>query len=434
MTIATPNLTAHPANGPRPPQLGHPVTPHPDNTERERVRRRAEIDTVMESPRTWLRRFYILVGLIALVGQTGAAVGWLDLDLKWDVLTWGAAAVAVATLEVGGIAILGYAAARRRLNERALLARAVSAGVAAFAVTINWVGHRDANGDPTIEAYFFAGMSALGYLVYLIDSEARRRDRLRELGRLPAPPPAYPLGMWLRHPAITRRARALAKANPDLGTYSSYAQAEEELRREQRNAELGTALRELLAEGGDARMAKIAALTYDLDEIAAELRARADYAGLAERLGEKLTADAVLTGTPAGGFSRGRRVAPKPEPKAEPEPGPQNKVEPKPDPEPQKKAPSNAPTSGAPGGRRDPYTHYAEQIEAVQTAIPDWRTRSKAITAEEVRTAAGASQGVALTVKYLIEAKAERDPVAAIGKLIERGVLNEDATPAAEGN
>ena len=269
------------------------------------------VELIMMGPRKWLRIFYALVGVIALVGQTMAAVDWLGVDLgegpAGRVLSYLVAGVAVATLEVGGIAILSYADARRRLNEQAFLARVLSAGVAAFAVWVNWRGHLGPGGVATVDASFFAGMSALGYLVYLISTEARRRDRLRAERKLPPTPPVYETGMWLRHPWITRRARALAKANPEWGTYKSWAAADEAYRREGRNRELAAELRSLIAEQVDPRTAEIAVKTFDLDEIAARVRAAADYDGLAAILSDKLTAERI-TGTKPD--RRGQRTGP----------------------------------------------------------------------------------------------------------------------------
>src|SRR5262245_3440141 len=80
--------------------------------------------------------FYTTVALIALVGQSLAARDWLH----WPLLF---AVPAVAALELGGIALSALADVRRRLGERALAARLLSAAVALFAVAFNWIGHHD---------------------------------------------------------------------------------------------------------------------------------------------------------------------------------------------------------------------------------------------------------------------------------------------------
>src|SRR5256885_330704 len=116
--------------------------------------------------------FYSTVALIALVGQSAAAREWLHWPL-------GFAVPAVAALELGGIALSALGEVRRRRGERALAAGMLSAAVAVFAVAFNGIGpHAPRQGA------FFAGMSALGYGVWLINAGARRRDQLRADGNL----------------------------------------------------------------------------------------------------------------------------------------------------------------------------------------------------------------------------------------------------------
>lgn len=243
--------------------------------------------------------FYASVAVLALAGQTGAAMSWLG----WPPVF---ALPAVAVVELGGIALAARADFRRRLGERALAARVLSAAVATFAVTFNWLGHGD-----HLAGGFFAGMSGLGYAVWLINSADRRRDQLRAERKLAPTPPAYGLAQWLRHPWITRRARALAKADAGLGLYGSLVKAQTQLRTERRNAALARALRRRIAAAVDPTMAEIAVLTYDLDEIAARLRATADYDGLTGLLAADLTADRVAAAgaapAPAGRWG-GRRA------------------------------------------------------------------------------------------------------------------------------
>src|SRR6266511_3381703 len=208
--------------------------------------------------------FYVVVAATALAGQTGAAGGWLG----WPVVF---ALPAVAALELGGIALAARADFRRRLGERAVAARVLSAGVAVFAVAFNWAGHAD-----HLAGGFFAGRSALGYGVWLIQAGGRRRDQLRAAGQLPAVPPAYPLGCWLRRPWVTRRARELARARPQLGLYGSLQ----------------------AAAGMDRSTARIAVTVYDLDEIARRLAARADYEGLTALIATDLDPGRLLGNRP----------------------------------------------------------------------------------------------------------------------------------------
>ncbi len=210
--------------------------------------------------------FYTVVAATALAGQAGAAVAWLH----WPLLF---AVPAVAALELGGIALAARADFRRRLGETALAARVLSAAVAVFAVAFNWLGHTDHRAGG-----FFAGMSALGYGVWLIQAGDRRRDQLRAEGKLPPTPPVYGYAQWTAHPWVTRRARALALADPTLGLYGSLAAATSAIRAERRQAALSKRLRErVAAAAGDRLTAEIAVTVYDLDEIAARLAASADY-------------------------------------------------------------------------------------------------------------------------------------------------------------
>jgi hypothetical protein len=221
--------------------------------------------------------FYVTVAAIALAGQVAAASSWLH----WR---WVFAVPAVGALELGGIALAARADFRRRLGESAVAARVLSAAVAVFAVVFNWVGHGD-----RLAGGFFAGMSALGYSVWLINSGDRRRDQLRAAGKLGATPPVYGLVRWVRQPWLTRRARSLAVADPSLGLHGSLSAAVEQVRVERRRAAIAKALARKLSKGLDPVSAEIAIHTYDLDRIAAGLAEGADYAGLTALLAADLT-------------------------------------------------------------------------------------------------------------------------------------------------
>lgn len=245
--------------------------------------------------------FYTTVAAIALAGQSLAARDWLGWPLPLAV-------VAVSALELGGIALAARADFRRRLGERAIAARTLSAAVAVFAVVFNWAGHGN-----HLAGGFFAGMSALGYAVWLINSGDRRRDQLRATGRLAAAPPEYEMWQWLRHPLITRRARALAKANPTLGLYPSLVAAAEQVRQEKRTAAISKALRRKLSAAVDPVTASIAVHTYDLDAIADRLAGAADYDGMAALLAADLTPQrltAATDTTPARRWWPHRKVTP----------------------------------------------------------------------------------------------------------------------------
>src|SRR5262249_31972084 len=146
-------------------------------------------------------------------------------------LAWYVAAPGVGALELGGMVVLSNADVRRRLGERALGSRILSAGIAVFATGFNWLSHAD-----HLLGAFFAGMSALGYLVWLRSTETARRDRLRAKGQLPPTAPVYPVWQWLRHPWLTSRARHLALRTPALGLYGSLEAAATARRTERRQA------------------------------------------------------------------------------------------------------------------------------------------------------------------------------------------------------
>jgi hypothetical protein len=245
------------------------------------------------------RLFYAAVLAVSLTGAGQAATGWLH---------WWApfAFLAVAAVELGGVALSMHADRRRQLGERAIPARILSAAVAVGAVLVNYFGHQTHPG----QAAFFAGMSGLGYTVWLIDSAARRRDALRASGDLPPVAPVYGLVSWVRHPGITRRARALAMVNaeartaqarrqavkgappeapiPALTALASLAAARAAVRADRRSGAISAALRTRITEHVDPTMATIAVNTYDLDEIAARLAAGADYDGLTGILAAEL--------------------------------------------------------------------------------------------------------------------------------------------------
>jgi hypothetical protein len=261
-----------------------------------------------------LRAFYAAVLSVALVGSAMAAEDWLGWWL------W-AALAAVSLYELGGVALAIFADRRRQKGERAVFARIVSAGFAAGAVAVNLLGHQDADGNLTGPGYFFAGFSLAGYVIWLLDAEARRRDALRSEGKLAETPPAYGLYQWARHPWLTRRSRSLAvdraeqrlvervtsreQGGPDLpvtpmlGRAGSLSAARAQLAEQRRLAAIRTALRSRIAAGVDPTMARIAVHTYDLGRVAAGLADAADYPALTGLLGRELVpariADAVTS-------------------------------------------------------------------------------------------------------------------------------------------
>jgi hypothetical protein len=219
--------------------------------------------------------FYVTVALAALAGQVSAAVVWLG----WPVL---AVLPVVAVVELGGVVMAARADERRRLNEHAWAARVTSAAVAAGATVLNFVGHHAAG--EAIAGYVFAGLTLLGYFVWLIDSGYHRRDALRAAGKLAETAPDYGLYRRLRHPILAARAAELAREH-GYDLYASLRAAELAIRAEKRRPAIAAAVGELVrAEHRDPRMATIAVTTLDLDRIAVELTDRAEYGQWADRL------------------------------------------------------------------------------------------------------------------------------------------------------
>jgi hypothetical protein len=260
------------SNPPAAPGLTPPAAPHADAAALD-----ADLARLVRRTSVLRQGFYVVVLLVALAGQVSGAVETLGIPLP-------AAIPAVAALELGGIVVLANADVRRRLGERAVASRLLSVGIAAGAVSFNWLAHHD-----RLLGGFFAGMSALGYLVWLMHTENQRRDRLRVKGDLPPTTPAYEvIGHWARHPWITVRARGLAKADPTLGLYDSLSAARADIRREQRQAAIAKVLHRKIRAVVDPATADIAVAVYDLDEIAARLAAQADYDGLTALLAADL--------------------------------------------------------------------------------------------------------------------------------------------------
>jgi hypothetical protein len=220
----------------------------------------------------WLSAaFYVAVLAIAGTGCALAATDWLGWPLA-------VALPAVLVLELASVALLTRADYRRRLGERAIAYRLLAGGVGALAVAINWFGHVQGS---LLAATFFAGFSALGLVYVFLTSADRRRDQLRSAGTLPPVTPAYGLVQWLRHPALTQRARALALRDPDLGLYGSLAAAAAEVRQEEQRAVIVELIRRKLTVGRDDLEARLLIATHPLDEVARVLEDGSDTAAVA---------------------------------------------------------------------------------------------------------------------------------------------------------
>ncbi|MGZ0153719.1 hypothetical protein ACXJJ3_42085 (plasmid) [Kribbella sp. WER1] len=237
-----------------------------------------------ETLRNLMYGFYIVAAAGALTGQVWAGVEHIPFPDNWPV--WGMAAVvapAFAVLEFGGVVTAYAADLRRRLGERATGFRIMSFAAATVAAGFNLVGHW---GDWT-PAIGFTGLSVFAYLLWLLYSEARRRDVLRNAGMMSRPAPVYGLMQWLREPKVTAQARRLAVEH-GYGMHESLRivrednkaaaeqRAEDELRAKRRAAIAATIERRVRAEAGDDIGADIAVTTIPLDLVADEVTRRVD--------------------------------------------------------------------------------------------------------------------------------------------------------------
>lgn len=278
-----------------------------------------------------LKAFYIAVLAVALIGSTQGLKGWIH---------WITPAAFGATLlaELGGVALNAFADGRRQKGERALAARVLGAGFAVGAIAVQLRGHAHTDGAGlrlTSVGLFFAGFSAAGYIVFLLDSAAKRRDALRDAGKLAEPPPVYGAYQWCRHPLLTARARRLAVTNaetrlveritsreqggfevattPLLGRAGSLAAAAAQVAEERRLAAIRKALRGRITDGVDPTMATIAVHTYDLARVAQGIADGADYPALTKLIADELTPARIHAGVTARRarrtwFSRGDAV------------------------------------------------------------------------------------------------------------------------------
>ncbi|SCL21170.1 hypothetical protein [Micromonospora aurantiaca (nom. illeg.)] len=263
--------------------------------------------------------FYGLAALAALVGQVWAAVehipwpkgeaaldGWVKVLLVIP---------AVAVIELGGVATSGLADARRRKNEKAYAYRTMSAFAALVAIAFNIVGHK----DELYLAIGFGGLSAFAYALWLAHSGARRRDALRKAGQLDRTPPVYGWSQWRREPAVTQLARTLALRH-GWGVQESLERARKQIKTEERRRAIAAVVAQIIeAEHKNPLHAKIAVTTYDLDALAEQIEAQANYAGWAQKIGQALAPERDPDGNrpPVGQSGEVHRALPESESTAE---------------------------------------------------------------------------------------------------------------------
>jgi hypothetical protein len=228
--------------------------------------------------------FYGVAATAALTGQVWAGIEHIPFPDNWSILAKALTVIpAFAVIEFGGVVTAAAADLRRRLGERATGFRIMSFGAATVAAGFNLIGHW---GD-WFPAIGFTGLSVFAFMLWLLYSEARRRDVLRNAGMMSRPAPVYGIGQWLREFKVTTQARSLAVEH-GYGMHESLRIVREENRTAaeqkaadellaKRRAAIAAAIeRRIRAGSNDAIGADIAVTTIPLDLVADEVTARVD--------------------------------------------------------------------------------------------------------------------------------------------------------------
>lgn len=228
--------------------------------------------------------FYLAVALVAAAGQVSAALHWSG----WHLL---GVIPLVAVLEFGGVVMAARADERRRMGERAYAALAIATAVAAMAATINYTGHLAVG--QTIAAWVFAGMTVLGYAIWLVDTGYRRRDAMREAGKMRLGRPAYgwrwvkpritllALEIWRRDQDRLRRQRQAPEAGISVDESWALARLARVVKREMRQG------------GNSGGYDELSLILYDSGQVAEHARAMVDHQALARRIAERVSVDAI---------------------------------------------------------------------------------------------------------------------------------------------
>lgn len=287
---------------------GRPRRQRPARQQRQRAARPApatapqpKVKAKSGAPDKLLGVFYAVMAATALVGQVSGMQQWVVGHTAWamPVTHWSipseVIALAPATgFELMGAVLLAFADWRRGLGESALAVRVLSVLVAAGVAAINYAGH-----DHAGQRVVFVGASTVAYLVYLLRSEARRRDKARDNDKTRHTAPQYGLVQWLRNPQVTGRARALAQADAGLSRSLSLQQAQQQLAAERKHRAIAKALRARLRSDVDKKTAAIALATYDLEGIGARIAAEVNESAMADLLSADLTPERLTDPTPS---------------------------------------------------------------------------------------------------------------------------------------
>lgn len=260
---------------------------------RDQARRRAkadvydaELEDTAKNTTRLANGFYVVVLLSALGGQASGAM-----EAIHGLRLWMAVPV-VAVFEFGGVVLFRFTEVRRRLGEAAVAPMLAAFGVASFSTAFNWFAHSN-----KIAAAAFSFLSAFGFVLWVLMTEARRRDRLRATGQQSDLPPKYEFWThWVRHPFVTLRARSIAKSKPGLSMVKSLILADQAMRRDRRVRALTRVLRRQVRKANDRMRADLSIHRYDLEQVADELERTADVAGFTELIAVDLDPATVLAG------------------------------------------------------------------------------------------------------------------------------------------
>lgn len=257
----------------------------------------ASVEPKHRAKATWLPTLlYVVVLLTAGYGQATGIVALLDLPLLFAVPI-------VAVMELFAVVFAHNAQERRKLGEGAWASWIFAAALAGFAVVINWGGHYRTN---VLLAGFFAGLSAAGFIAYLIISGGRRRDALRAEGKLANQPPIYGPVQWITQPSLTRRARTLA-VEKGLKLHPSLKAARTELEAGKRRRAIYNLVRRDMDDAFGSQVAELVATVADPDRLAAEVERQVDWQRIAGALAARVDPEQFAVAVARADRDRRRR-------------------------------------------------------------------------------------------------------------------------------
>lgn len=220
-----------------------------------------------------LGAFYAAMAAIALYGTSDGIVRALNAP------RWLAVGLAGA-VELLAAALFAFADWRRTdKGERAIAARLLSAGVAIGVAGFNYYIHQGVIGQISL----FVGASLAAYCVVVLHTEARRRDRLREKGKLPEPRQTYSIANWLASPRLVIEARHLADETPSLGRAGSLRAARAARAAAARRAAIIAVVHRDVAATEDRLAANLAVAALDFEAIGDGIHGAVNNAAVAGR-------------------------------------------------------------------------------------------------------------------------------------------------------